>query len=120
MTRAELFDFIEKIDDPKADYSKILSNLHYTHYFLMDKYKKLLQPYGLTSVQVNVLSIIVFHYPQAISLEEIKVMVLEPGSDVSRTVVRLANKGFIQKVIDPGNRRKRSIVSTEKGVKTIE
>lgn len=120
MTRDELFEFIQKIDDPIKDYNKIISNLHYTHYFLMDSYKKVLDNYDLTFAQSNVLGIIVFKYPNAVSLEEIKAMVLEPGSDVSRTVVRLSEKGFIEKVTDSKNHRKLAIKATPKGLKTAE
>jgi len=120
MTRKELFEYIQKIDDPIKDYSKILSNLHYTHYFLMDSYKKVLESYDLTFAQSNILGIIVFKYPKSASLEEIKEMVLEPGSDVSRTVVRLAEKGFIEKVTDSKNNRKLAIKATPKGMKTVD
>jgi len=120
MTRKELFEYIQKIDDPIKDYNKIISNLHYTHYFLMDSYKKVLESYDLTFAQSNILGIIVFKYPKSASLEEIKEMVLEPGSDVSRTVVRLAEKGFIEKVTDSKNNRKLAIKATQKGLKTVD
>ncbi|MCD6019744.1 MAG: transcriptional regulator [Bacteroidetes bacterium] len=120
MTRKELFEYIQKVDDPIKDYNKIISNLHYTHYFLMDSYKKVLETYDLTFAQSNVLGIIVFKYPKAASLEEIKEMVLEHGSDVSRTVVRLTEKGFIEKVTDSENKRKLAIKATPKGLKTVE
>jgi DNA-binding MarR family transcriptional regulator len=85
----------------------------------MDRYKKVLEGYGLTVIQSNVLGIIVHYYPKALSLEEIKSMVLEPNSDVSRTVVRLETKGFVQKIPDPKNGRKLSISATAKGVKAL-
>jgi len=117
MDRDELFKLITKIDDPVKDYNKILANLHYTHFHLMDKYKKILESYDLTVTQSNVLGIIVQYYPKALCLEDIKALVLEPNSDVSRTIVRLATKGFIKKVVDEKNRRKLCIVATSKGLK---
>lgn len=119
MIRAELFKHMEDIGDPAEDFTKILSNLHYTHYFLMDKYKRSLESYDLTFTQSNVLGLIVHHYPKSLSLEEISRMVLEPNSDVSRTVVRLTEKGFIQKIKDESNRRKLSIIALPKGLKTF-
>jgi DNA-binding MarR family transcriptional regulator len=116
MTREELFEFIQKIDDPLKDYGKILANLHYTHYYLMDGYKKILDSYDLTFIQSNVLGIIIHQYPKSLSLEEIKAMVLEAGSDVSRIVARLSGKGFIEKITDDENRRKLSIRATAKGL----
>lgn len=120
MKRKELFDLIQKIDDPAKDSSKIISNLHYTHFFLMDKYKKILAEYDLTATQANILAIIGHYYPKAASLEEIKEMVLEPNSDVSRTVTRLVEKDFVQKVANKENGRKVSIQATQKGAKTIK
>jgi len=120
MKRSELFDYMKKIDDPVKDHAMILANFHYTHFYMMDMYKKLLAGYNLTATQSNVLGIIEHHYPKAVSLEEIKEMVLEPNSDVSRTVVRLVEKGFAEKIINKENRRKVSIVITAKGLKTMK
>lgn len=120
MKKSELFEEIRKIDDPVKDYGKILSNLHYTHFFLMDKYKKILSDYNLTSQQSNVLGIISYFSPKSISLETIKEMVLEPSSDVSRIVVRLTEKGFAEKVVDKENRRKVSIKITAEGLKMVK
>ncbi|MCW3101839.1 MAG: transcriptional regulator [Bacteroidetes bacterium] len=120
MKRSEIFEHIQKIEDPQRDYDKILANLHYTHFFLMDRYKKLLVAYGLTSTQANILGIIDFYAPGSASLEQIKEMVLEPNSDVSRTVTRLAEKGFAEKVTDKENRRKVAIRITPKGKKTLK
>jgi DNA-binding MarR family transcriptional regulator len=119
MTREELFKYIQQINDPAEDYGKILSNLHYTHYFLMDKYKKIMESYELTFTQSNVLGIIVHSHPKPLSLEEIKNMVLEPNSDVSRTVDRLAEKGYAEKIANKLNRRKVSIKVTAKGLKAV-
>lgn len=117
MTREELFRYIQQIDDPKKDFGKILANLHYTHFSLMDKYRKVFSSYDLTLTQFNVLSIIVSNYPKPLTLEEVKSMVLEPNSDVSRTVDRLVEKGFVRKKINKTNRRKVGIQATAKGVK---
>ena len=120
MTREELFQYVQKIDDPKKDYGKILTSLHFSHYFLMDKYKKIFDEYGLTVTQANILSIIVHHHPKTLSLEEVKAMILEPNADVSRTVVRLAAKGFVEKVSDAKDKRRLSIRATSKGTKVIK
>jgi DNA-binding MarR family transcriptional regulator len=120
MKRSEVFKLMQKVEDPQNDADKILSNLHYTHFFLMDHYKKALIEYNLTSAQANVLGIIAYFAPKTASLEEIKEMVLEPNSDVSRTVTRLTDKGFAEKVINPDNRRKVSIAITSKGLKMMK
>jgi MarR family 2-MHQ and catechol resistance regulon transcriptional repressor len=120
MNREELFEYITKVGDPKKDCGKILSNLHYTHFYLMDRYKKMLGEYDLTSSQSNVLGIIGYYYPKAVALEEIKEMILEPNSDVSRTVTRLVGKNYVEKVINKENRRKVCIKATPRGLKVIK
>lgn len=120
MKREELFKYIQQIEDPKRDYAKILTNLHYTHFYLMDRYRKMLLPYDLTLIQSNVLGIITHHNPTPMALEEIKALVLEPNADVSRTVGRLTEKGFVEKVIDKTNRRKVSIRALPKGIKMMK
>jgi len=120
MKREELFEHIKKVNDPKKDHAKILSNLHYTHFYLMDKYKKLLEDYDLSVTQSNVLGIIGFYFPKPVSLEEIKAMILEPHSDVSRTVTRLVEKGFVEKVINKENKRKVCIQALNKGIKILQ
>ncbi len=120
MTREELFKYIQQINDPVKDYGKILSNLHYTHFNLMVRYKKIMDSYDLTFTQSNVLGIIVHAYPKPLALEEIKHMVLEPNSDVSRTVVRLTEKGYAEKVPNKLNRRKVCIKATAKGAKAVQ
>lgn len=120
MKRNEIFEYLTQISDPIKDHAKILSNLHYTHFFLMDRYKKLLAVYDLTAPQSNVLGIIGHYAPKAVSLEEIKEMVLEPNSDVSRTVSRLAEKGFVEKLVNRENRRKVAIRITAKGKLTLK
>src|ERR1043165_8721560 len=117
MTREERFKFIEEIEDPQKDYGKILSNLHYTHFSLMDKYRKILSSYNLTFTQSNILAIIAHSHPKPMSLEQIKSMVLEPNADVSRTVVRLMEKKFVDKSADPKNKRKVSIKVSPSGLK---
>jgi DNA-binding MarR family transcriptional regulator len=120
LNRSEIFKELEKIKDRAKDFTKILSNLHYTHFYLMDKYNKFLSVYDLTAPQSNVLGIIGHFSPKALSLEEIKNMVLEPNSDVSRIVARLVEKGYAVKVINKANRRKVSILLTAKGKKVYE
>ncbi len=47
-------------------------------------------------------------------------MILEPNSDVSRTVNRLVGKGFAEKVSNNSNRRKVSIKITKLGKKILQ
>ncbi len=111
-----IFNELEKIEKDN-DHSKLLSYLHCTHYYLMDRYKKILSGYGLTVPQSNVLGIIGHFHPLPLSIDEIKEWMLEPGPDVSRIVSRLVQKELVEKVVNIKNRRKVSIKITSKGLK---
>ncbi len=117
---AALFENLEDLKDLQNDYSKVLANLHYTHFSLMDAYKKILKPYKLSFTQSHVLSIIYHFNPNPVTLQQIKQMILEPNSDVSRTVDRLVEKGFVEKIKNKDNRRMRSIKVTAAGKKLIK
>jgi DNA-binding MarR family transcriptional regulator len=120
MNDKEIFKNLKDLSDLKKDYGKVLANLHYTHFSLMDAYRKILKPYDMSFPQSHVLSIINFYHPREVSLQEIKSMVLEPNSDVSRTVDRLVEKHLVKKVKKSENRRMRSIMMTPAGLKVIK
>jgi DNA-binding MarR family transcriptional regulator len=120
MKRSEIFAKLNEIEDVHKDFAKILTNLHYTHHFMMDKYKKMLSDFDLTLIQSNVLGIIACYGEKGASLEDVKEMVLEPNSDVSRTVARLVSKDFVQKVANADNRRKVQIRVLPKGQEIIK
>src|SRR4051812_26322971 len=61
--REDFFSYISEIGERK-DIRKVLSHLHYTHFFMLDKYKKTLAAYDLSFPQINVLYIIGMFFPQ--------------------------------------------------------
>jgi len=115
MKRAEMYAQLNSVDCPESDFLKILSNLHYTHHFLIDRYRKILQEWDITPAQSNVMGIIDCYGENGASLEQIKEMVLEPHSDVSRTVTRLVSKAYAEKVLNASNKRKVEIRLTSSG-----
>jgi DNA-binding MarR family transcriptional regulator len=115
MKKSDVFSEIEKSKVPVTDYSRVLANLHYTHFLLMQRYNVELAKYNLTTAQSNVLGILGHYAPAKMSLEEIKDLVLEPNSDVSRIVTRLAEKKLVKKAPDEKNKRKVAIQLTSAG-----
>lgn len=118
--RINITEELEKIEDISKDYTKILSNLYYTHYWLLDKYKMILKDFGIGPQQSNVLGIVKHFHPQPLTLGEIKSMLLEKNADASRIVERLKEKKFLSKVTDPNNRRKVGITLTPQGLEMIQ
>jgi DNA-binding MarR family transcriptional regulator len=116
-------DIIKELEDisslPK-DGQKILSNLYYTHFWLADKYTEILAIYSLTPQQANILGIVRHFNPKPLTLQEIKSLLMEKNSDVSRIVARLIDKKLLHKTVDKKNRRKVKITINLKGIKIID
>ena len=55
---------LENIKDLEKDSNKILGNLYFTHFWLIDKYKSLLSQFDITPQQSNILGTL-NHLPEA-------------------------------------------------------
>jgi DNA-binding MarR family transcriptional regulator len=108
------------INDIDTDYEKVLASVYYTHFWLSDKYTAMFLEYGLSTQQSNVLGSVLFFHPKPLTLTELKSMMLEKNSDVSRIVSRLINKGYLEKKSNAENKRKIEITITEKGIHLME
>jgi DNA-binding MarR family transcriptional regulator len=111
---------LSTINNIDTDYEKVLAGLYFTHFWLTDKYSNLLLEYGITTQQSNVLGTILYYHPKALTLTELKSLMLEKNSDVSRIVTRLITKGFLKKNTNPENKRKIEIKITPKGISLME
>src|SRR5687767_12619626 len=102
------------------DVGKVLRNLHYTHFWLTDKYKNLLTKYGITLQQFNILGAVALVHPKPVTITELKDNLPEKNADVSRVVTRLTDKKMLKRAVNMQNRRKVEITITEKGMKLVE
>ena len=116
----DLVKHISEISDIETDYEKVLANLYYTHFWLSDKYNTILGQYGITTQQSTVLGAVHYSHPNSLTLTELKGLMLEKNSDVSRIVSRLILKGYLRKNPNPINKRKIEISITQKGFNLME
>jgi len=106
-----------KFDNP---YEKVVVNIIYTAKMLEGEVKEILQEFGITSPQYNILRILNGAYPKPITPGDIKEVMLSKGSDLTRLLDRLDSKSFVSRVICPSNRRQIEILITDKGKKTLQ
>ena len=79
-----------------------------------------LQPYGLSLQQFNVLRILRGRNGAAASLESVTGDMIHRMSNTSRIVDKLLEKGLVERVLCPENRRKVNIFITQGGLKLLK
>lgn len=98
------------------EFQKSLVNLIFTYSWANQNVKMVLEPYGITQQQFNVLRILRGQYPQPCQIKLVKNRILDKMSDVSRIVDRLVQKQLIKKSINLRDKRATNIVISDKGL----
>lgn len=83
-------------------------------------FETVVKPYGLTFQQYNVLRILRGADPEGLPTLEIGERMLERTPGVTRLVDRLTEKGLVERVDDPEDRRRVICRATEPGVRLLE
>jgi DNA-binding MarR family transcriptional regulator len=102
-----------------SEYEKANINVIYTYYWLWDKIKVTLKPYGITPQQFNVLRILRGQKGSPISTSEIRGRMLDKMSDVSRIVDRLCKQGLVSRKICPSDKRLVDVLINNKGLDVL-
>src|SRR3989338_3867781 len=89
---------------------KLLLNIMFTYGWVMKRSQNVLQPYGITIPQHNILRILRGQFPKPCNVQLLKDRMLDQQSDVSRLVDRLATKELIERKTSTTDRRKLDIV----------
>ena len=100
------------------DSRKGLINVFYTNNYLMDRMKLLLKRFDLSPPQFNILRIL-RGAKEPISTLQLRERMLERMSDTSRLVDRLIEKGWVEKKINPKDKRLLKITITTAGLKIL-
>jgi DNA-binding MarR family transcriptional regulator len=102
------------------DWHKASVNLIYTANWTTSELDSFLKKHDLTSPQYNMLRILRGAYPNPVSLKYIRVRMLDKMSDVSRMVMKLAKKGYIDRWRSNDDRRIVNIVINDKGLALLK
>lgn len=103
----------------KDDYHKIVVNLLYTGNWLRDALGANLKEHGLLPQHYNALRIIKGRHPDPVSAGDIKDVMLDKASDVTRLLDKLEKLEYVQRRLCPHNRRKMDISITPQGLKLL-
>ena len=103
----------------KDDYHKIVVNLLFTGNWLRDALGANLKEHGLLPQHYNALRIIKGRHPEPVSAGDIKEVMLDKASDVTRLLDKLEKLEYVQRRLCPHNRRKMDINITPQGLKLL-
>ncbi|PSL28889.1 MarR family winged helix-turn-helix transcriptional regulator [Chitinophaga ginsengisoli] len=103
----------------KDDYHKIVVNLLFTGNWLRDALGANLKEHGLLPQHYNALRIIKGRHPEPVSAGDIKDVMLDKASDVTRLLDKLEKLEYVQRRLCPHNRRKMDISITPQGLKLL-
>jgi DNA-binding MarR family transcriptional regulator len=98
---------------------KATINLLFTNNWVEERLKELVEPYGITLQQFNVLRILRGQYPQKVSTCVIRERMIDRMSDSSRIVDRLNQKGLVQKSPCKSDRRLVDVVISDAGLEIL-
>jgi DNA-binding MarR family transcriptional regulator len=100
-------------------YQKAIINLIYTHNWMNEKFKTVLDRFELTQQQYNILRIL-RGAGKPISTLQIRERMLDKMSDTSRIVDRLVIKGLVKKTTCEQDKRLVDVVITAEGLELLK
>jgi MarR family transcriptional regulator, multiple gene regulator MgrA len=104
----------------RNEYHKASVNLIYTGKWVINFHNELLNDYGLTLQQYNILRILKGHHPKPTTVKLITERMLDKASDASRIVEVLRKKDLVERNLNSIDRRKVDVMITEKGEQILE
>lgn len=102
-----------------SEWHRASLNIIFTAYWLNDKVRLLLKPYGITAQQFNVLRILRGQHPNPLSTNEIRDRMLDRMPDTSRIVDRLHKQGLLDRKVCKVDKRLVDVCITEAGLKLL-
>ncbi|MDX2001653.1 MAG: MarR family transcriptional regulator [Chitinophagales bacterium] len=111
----------EEIKQPffRNELQKANVNVIYTYYWLWDRIKAELKPYGITPQQFNVLRILRGQNGKPISTSDIRERMLDRMSDVSRIVERLHKQQLVIRKTCKSDKRLVDVLISQKGINLL-
>ncbi|GAA0549068.1 MarR family winged helix-turn-helix transcriptional regulator [Chitinophaga japonensis] len=102
------------------NFQKAVVNLIYTSNWLRDTQADIFKKYDILPQHFNALRIIKGRCPKPVSAGEIKDVLLDKASDVTRLLDKLVKQGYVKRQLCEYNRRKMDITITTKGLQLLE
>ncbi len=100
----------------KSDVERTMVNILFTAYRIKDMHQCILDPYGISVQQYNILRILRGQHPGCASVNVLRSRMLDKNSGVSRMVEKLRLKGLIARKLHFGDRRQVEVRITKAGL----
>jgi MarR family transcriptional regulator, multiple gene regulator MgrA len=107
--------FLKHIHD-LPEQKKMLVSIDYTSDMVRKHFELILDKYLITPPQYNLLVILKGTHPKPCSIRQLKDMIIDRNSDVSRMVERLHSGGLIERERKTGDRRSMDVVINKRGL----
>jgi MarR family 2-MHQ and catechol resistance regulon transcriptional repressor len=104
---------------PMLPLQKAMINLIFTYHWYMERIAVFFKPFDITPQQYNVLRILKGHYPDAMSVGEVKTVLLDRSPDMTRLCDRLVQKGLIKRELNGQNRREVLLQISPAGIELL-
>jgi len=98
---------------------KATINILFTNNWVEERLKEVVEPYGITLQQFNVLRILRGQHPQKVSTCVIRERMIDRMSDSSRIVDRLNQKGLVEKSPCKSDRRLVDVLISSQGLELL-
>jgi DNA-binding MarR family transcriptional regulator len=112
----------EDIKQPSfgSEHHKAAINILYTSSWIYNNNAARLKKHGITPEQYNVLRILRGSHPSKLMLAEITNRMIDKGSNATRLVEKLRQKGCVKREVCESNRRQVDISITDKGLSLMK
>jgi DNA-binding MarR family transcriptional regulator len=112
-------DLALRMQSAENEFEKAVTNLIYTHNWVLERFKMALDAHNLTTQQYNILRIL-SAAQKPLSTMQIRDLMLDKMSDTSRIVDRLVAKELVTKSVSATDKRLVDVVITSKGTTLLD
>lgn len=104
----------------KTAQDKAYINVVYTANQFIEHFSRILKPYDINDQHFNILRILRGRHPECVCPGEIKEVLLNKRGDLTRLLDKLVNQGYVDRHINPENRRMVNLLITDKGLALLK
>lgn len=102
------------------EWGKVIVNAIYTGNLFMEMANSTLKPYNLNDQHYNILRILRGQHPKCTSPGYIKEVLLNKRGDLTRLLDKLVKMGYVERYVNPENRRMVNLKITQEGLDIVE
>ena len=111
----KLEDEIAIVSPFNNEREKVMLNLAYTYGVFLDKTLGVLGAFDINDQHYNILKTLNEHYPEPISVGEVKRLLLNKRGDLTRLLDKLCHTGLVVREVAPDDRRVVLVTLSPKG-----